>query len=1348
MYNMECESGDSWKPAKLKKKKRVNIPSEPDAISESDCSNTSLRKKLKKAKKTNTPLEKRRNDSSDENEFAEPSVSTEPGCNIKLLLQEIINTCKENGEGISPKGAAHILQNALTLQNTLANLAKENTSLRLKLSDRSTVEGKLNVLDTTLNSAVEKLTELKQQLQRPEKSYAQIVGVKSRLAPPTAVKPPKNLVVIYPNEKQKNGDSESTKKLLMATIAPVTEKLKIRNLRKINNGGLLLETQTKEDMEAVLENTSIRDVGLVTSVPSKRKPLMIVHGIPKDMSEQDIISAIKNQNFEHIPVDDAAKEFCLRFKTGDRLKDTVSWVAEVSPRVREEIRKADVLSANHSDTSPNIARQNPRPVGTAGVTGTHSSLALATLASQSALTSTSFPKSIMAVKPNSFPNSSKVTVGQLNARGSITAMGEIRQIIYECGIDIMLIQEPYCSGNLVQGLGIHARIVTSGEQFSNIHVPGRPKAAIVVFNPDTRVISIDHLCNTHFACAEISSSSDSFVIVSGYLQFSDQIDPYLHHLDKIMNALKGHSVILCLDANAKSPLWHCSAWDPRGEALEDFISQHQLFILNSPSDAHTFDNLRGKTNIDVTLTNNRVFRRTSKWEIRPHATISDHNLITFEVGIGPQRVDGKTTRRFNTARADWQEFAIQLRKLLAENWAALLKDSETDVHLHAEQIETLITAAADTSIPRKTRFNKSAPWWNQELAVLRKEVQTSKRRSQRTEDLTARKRLLGVYRRNRNNYISAIRSAKKRSWEQFVTKEGNKSPWSIVYKLQMNKLAADTVFASLRVKGTQTSSWEETMSVLLNELVPDDTTESDTLWHMAARVFTKIPSLSDNSPPFTADEIFAAIKKLRNGKAPGRDLIVAEIIKNAWGVLHAELTALYNCCLSEAVFPRAWKQAHVITLLKGDDKVKSCPKSYRPISLLPILGKILEKLIESRIKDLIYLHPDSSPRQFGFRKGKSTEDAIVELRRIVVAYADDLLVVVTGSSRQSLEERANLVTGTLERWCRRQKLQVSTTKSEMILLKGSLDTRRPPTVKVGAVSLKLNTTVRYLGIHFGTRLNISPHVTQICNKARRLVNRLSIVAKTHWGLNCRTMRSLYKGLFVPIVTYAAAGWADSLNVHHKRRLDGTQRYALLRVTKGYRTISNDALPVIAAEIPIVLMLEERRALFYLKRNLEFKTGNFHYIPSETPLDIGQLSDHKKIIRNEILDMWQKAWETSTKGRLTYAYISKVRDRLEAGWIELDHYLVQLLSGHGNINDKLYNLGLKESGECTCGEPDTVPHIIYDCEALESLRIALIEQVVYAGKRWPCSLSEFLEKSIYAHFKSFAKAALRYREQQS
>lgn len=113
---------------------------------------------------------------------------------------------------------------------------------------------------------------------------------------------------------------------------------------------------------------------------------------------------------------------------------------------------------------------------------------------------------------------------------------------------------------------------------------------------------------------------------------------------------------------------------------------------------------------------------------------------------------------------------------------------------------------------------------------------------------------------------------------------------------------------------------------------------------------------------------------MKIGKAAGWDRIEVEVVRRAWVLNPKVFVELYDACWRFQVFPNEWKKALVVTLLKSEDKEKSDPSSYRPICLLPILGKILEGVILRRIKKKCEIQ--ISRNQYGFMTAKSTEDAL------------------------------------------------------------------------------------------------------------------------------------------------------------------------------------------------------------------------------------------------------------------------------------------------------------------------------------------------------------------------------------
>ena len=134
-------------------------------------------------------------------------------------------------------------------------------------------------------------------------------------------------------------------------------------------------------------------------------------------------------------------------------------------------------------------------------------------------------------------------------------------------------------------------------------------------------------------------------------------------------------------------------------------------------------------------------------------------------------------------------------------------------------------------------------------------------------------------------------------------------------------------------------------------------------------------------------EVLDLISKLENNKACGFDHITNKILKSTSYVIAPYLAQLFNECMKEGVFPDIYKIAQVIPLFKGGDKEDM--SSYRPISLLPALGKLFEKILSSRLISYFDHFNLLSPHQFGFRAKFSTEHAILDIYEKLLKNLDD-----------------------------------------------------------------------------------------------------------------------------------------------------------------------------------------------------------------------------------------------------------------------------------------------------------------------------------------------------------------------
>lgn len=1058
----------------------------------------------------------------------------------------------------------------------------------------------------------------------------------------------------------------------------------------------------------------------------------------------------------------------------------------------------------------------------------------------------------------------QVKVIQANLGRSKLASSEIIERAHEAKVPILLLQEPYTYNNQVASLGKYTNCIINGNQPNEI-----PWATIVVLDTDYTAVLLQNVSTSHCVCAHITGPTGAFYAISLYCQFSMRTDDFMNQLDNALHVVGNNPVLIGMDANAVSPMW---CWrtelstDDRAEPIEELMTRRNLIAINRPHQPCTFT--RGSRDIDVTLADDRTAIKVSNWEVKADWISSDHRpiIITLNDEVTLQKI---RERRYNVARADWRAYRRRIEWEM-EHCRIQQIHTKDDIDNLVNWMTKAMHKAAKATIPRKNRFQKSVPWWTGELTELKKDMNLLRRIYQEERDPETRRHKRDEYRAARRSYTRVIQETRHKSLVNFVEESSKKNPYGFVYKMLSEKMGINKALTSINTDQGHTKNWNETAHALLQGFFGTNTAQGTENDQVNGR---EIPTnrIQEN---WTQDLVEEAISSMKNGKAPGCDMLETEMIKHASkaGMITA-MTTLFNGCRRLGYFPKSWKVGVIRILLKSEDKDPAEVKSYRPICLLPILSKVLERLVRYTIAGKI-THPDfASDRQYGYRTARSTEDAIVEAFKIVknsdkamvlallfdvtgafdhlrwqtiitelrrrhtpadmcelissylddrkvtlidnyqsatqqlhqgcpqgsilgpdfwnicldpllnhltsmgakiVAYADDLILLVEGNSRRDLEVTAQTFVDVIHEWAQDQGLTLSKTKTEMILLsdlshatggraktvdpknsKKRLQARgnmgrslvntgkggkRPPTIKIEGKGIKYSETVKYLGLTIGTRLTIAQHVQNVGTKAKRLFQKMAVFTRANWGLRFRCLKVLYEGVFVPIILYAAGAWGDKVGITLGNTLNRHQRVALLRMARAYRTVSTEALQILTASIPLNLLLQERQRLYEAKKLRE---------------NVGELESHETMkevrdsLRNETLEKWNHQWTASQNGRHTFEFFPTVQDRMQKDWLTPDYYTTQLLTGHGDFKYYLNRFGIKADESCTCGQSDTAAHILLDCEQYAEPRRVLKEHMELKGDTWPpTTMHKIIDtKEDYDRFAVFCRTALDMKKQE-
>ena len=130
-------------------------------------------------------------------------------------------------------------------------------------------------------------------------------------------------------------------------------------------------------------------------------------------------------------------------------------------------------------------------------------------------------------------------------------------------------------------------------------------------------------------------------------------------------------------------------------------------------------------------------------------------------------------------------------------------------------------------------------------------------------------------------------------------------------------------------------------------------------------------------PPMTIHDVGKCISEMSNKKSAGVDNVSSFLLKLSLPYIVEPLTYVYNRCIETNIFPHALKVAKVIPIPKNKDT--SDMNNFRPISLLPILSKPIEKHIQKHVTHFIERKSLLFQYQSGFRQNHSCHTALIRL---------------------------------------------------------------------------------------------------------------------------------------------------------------------------------------------------------------------------------------------------------------------------------------------------------------------------------------------------------------------------------
>ena len=363
---------------------------------------------------------------------------------------------------------------------------------------------------------------------------------------------------------------------------------------------------------------------------------------------------------------------------------------------------------------------------------------------------------------------------------------------------------------------------------------------------------------------------------------------------------------------------------------------------------HVHRPTRGANFLDLTLSNSQDVLTVVRDGVFP----SDHREVVCE--LRTVRVPAPVVSRssaLNYKRADWAGLRQALRLI---PWGVL---DGLPIDAATELFYDLLSAAVRDFIPLVQLKRRRPPWFERELRAALKEKEAAHRRMKAagtpdSRELFREKRRIfksmanDRYVKYLNELVDDLNTNPKRFWSFLKCIKGKNGHMS--HLIDGNRRVEDDREKAELLNRSFASKFSDPA---INEFPSAREYDLDTL----------------RSFYVTDDTVRSVLCSIDPHKACGPDNVSGRVIRECASELSVPITRLCRMSLEQGVFPRQWKCANIVPIHKKGSKTS--PNNYRSVSLLPLFGKVLERIVFDQL--FSHVRPAISARQHGFFPGRS-----------------------------------------------------------------------------------------------------------------------------------------------------------------------------------------------------------------------------------------------------------------------------------------------------------------------------------------------------------------------------------------
>ena len=515
----------------------------------------------------------------------------------------------------------------------------------------------------------------------------------------------------------------------------------------------------------------------------------------------------------------------------------------------------------------------------------------------------------------------------------------------------------------------------------------RPRAAIAIHN---RLLEkgweLTQFTTPDLVAMKLRLDRGEIVVVSCYMDGRPEMAVPPSDLRPVVDFAKHNNLPLVIgsDTNAHHFTWGNRYSDSRGEDLLEYMHGNNLSWSNRGT-TPTFVNSRGHNSIiDLTITNDKGSDIVCNWKVGLDESSSDHRYIRFN--IATEQTTKKKIRL--TKNTDWDkmnEILTQSQELRNLNQRDI--ESGTDLDQAATELNTILSDAFEKACPITyiSSSVKKPPWLTPEVEQAKRTMRHHLMKA-RTDKGKNKPEWL-VYREKVKAYNKLIKTTKRKEWREFC-----RNAESVRGAARMNKIlkSCSSTKEKLEVVYKQKHPKDKNKHVLTKS--PEETLETMSNTHFGDPGPKKnMPNnrVSTHADPVLLDTIYhpqrltKAVNSFEPNKAAGPDGFQPLLIQKMWDHISEITRKIMRTSHMLQHAPTPWRESKGLFLAKPGKTDYRDTKSYRTITLSPVLLKLHEKVILWHMDYDLKMTSMTSDRQFGFKKGSSTETALHKVVRCI-----------------------------------------------------------------------------------------------------------------------------------------------------------------------------------------------------------------------------------------------------------------------------------------------------------------------------------------------------------------------------